>query len=172
MFRPLLLASLFALLFGCASDPEPMRTGLSPNSRYHPPDPTSPSASPTNPIIVGESAWQSEAAKWIGSPYRVGGDTREGMDELGLVRRMYENVARIRIASGLEELARTGVAIPRDQLRPGDLIFFGNPKITSVGVFLGDNRFVQSSPTFGVAYAQLNDPPFSERYRTARRLLR
>jgi cell wall-associated NlpC family hydrolase len=172
MFRPALLASLFALLPGCASGPEPMRTGLSPNSRYHPPDPIRPDANPTNPVIVGESAWPSEAAKWIGSPYRSGGNTREGMDDLGLVRRMYENVARIRIASGLEELARTGAAIPRDQLRPGDLIFFGGPNITSVGVYLGDNRFIQSSPTFGVAYAQLNDPQFSDNYRTTRRLLR
>jgi len=85
---------------------------------------------------------------------------------------MYENVARIQITSGLEELSRTGVAIPRDQLRPGDIVLFGDPKITGAGIYIGENRFVQACPTFGVAYAQLNDPQFSHNYRTARRILR
>src|ERR1041385_3028943 len=113
MFRSLLLAAVVGLLFGCASEPEPMRTGIAPNTRYHTPDPTSPSANPSNPPIVGESAWQSEATKWIGAPYRAGGNSREGMGEVGLIRRMYENVARIKIATGREELPRTGAAIRR-----------------------------------------------------------
>jgi cell wall-associated NlpC family hydrolase len=172
MVRPLLLAVALASLIGCASNPEPMRTGITANSRYQPPDPTRPITNPSNPAIVGEAAWQSEATKWIGVPYRSGGNSREGMDTLGLVRKMYENVARIQITPGLEELSRTGVAIPRDQLRPGDIVFFGDPKITGAGIYIGENRFVQASVTFGVAYAQLNDPQFSPNYRTARRILR
>jgi cell wall-associated NlpC family hydrolase len=172
MFRSLLWAAWVALLCGCASNPEPMRTGIAPNTRYHTPDPTRPTVNPSNPAIVGESAWQSEATKWIGAPYRAGGNSREGMDEVGLIRRMYENVARIKIASGLEELSRTGVAIARDQVRPGDIVFFGDPKITGAGIYIGDNRFVQATPGFGVAYAQFNDPQFSHNYRTARRILR
>ena len=172
MFRSLLWAAGVALFFGCASEPEPMRTGIAPNTRYHTPDPTTPSANPSNPAIVGESAWESEATKWIGAPYRAGGNSREGMDEIGLIRRMYENVARIKIALGLEELSRTGVAIPRDQLRPGDIVFFGDPKISGAGIYIGNGRFVQATPTFGVAYAQLNDSQFAQNYRTARRILR
>jgi cell wall-associated NlpC family hydrolase len=172
MFRPLLWAAGIALLIGCASQPEPMRTGVTENPRYHPPDPTTPVANPTNPVIVGDSIWQSEATKWIGAPYKPAGNSREGMDALGLIRRMYENVARIHITPELEELSRTGNAIPRDQLRPGDIIFFGSPQITGAGIYLGQNRFIQAAPTFGVAYAQLNDPQFSDHYRTARRLLR
>jgi lipoprotein Spr len=122
--------------------------------------------------MVGDPAWTAEAAKWIGAPYRAGGANREGMDELGLIRRIYENVARIRISSGLEELSRTGVEIPREQLRPGDLVFFGDPQIQSAGIFLGENRIVTATPAFGVVYAQLTEPPFAESYRTARRLLR
>ena len=114
----------------------------------------------------------NEATKWIGAPYRAGGNSREGMDEIGLIRRMYENVARIKIALGLEELSRTGVAIPRDQLRPGDIVFFGDPRISGAGIYIGNGRFVQATPTFGVAYAQLNDSQFAQNYRTARRILR
>ena len=172
MFRSPLWACVCTLLIGCASNPEPMRTGVSSNSRYHTPDPTRPTPNPGNPAIVGDSAWQSEATKWIGAPYRAGGKGRDGMDDLGLIRRMYENVARIEIKSGLNELARTGVAIPRDQLRPGDIVFFGEPKISGAGIFIGENKFVQAHPSLGVVYAQLSDPQFSQNYRTARRLLR
>src|SRR3954466_15792419 len=172
MFRSLPGAAGVALLVGCALDPAPMRTGVSENPRYHPPDPTTAVAHPANPVIVGESVWLSEATKWIGAPYKVGGNSREGMDALGLIRRMYENVARIHLTPGLEELSRTGNAIPRDQLRPGDIIFFGSPQITGAGIYLGENRFVQAALTFGVTYAQLNDPQFSENYRIARRILR
>lgn len=168
----MLLSVLLALAFGCASDPEPMRTGITSNPRYHPPSPASPAFDSNNPVIVGDSAWQSEAAKWIGSSYRPGGDTREGMDALGLVRRMYQNVARIRLTAGLNELSRTGVAIPREQLLPGDIIFFGSSTIDGAGIFIGDNRFVTTDPVFGVACARLTDPRFSESYRIARRILR
>jgi cell wall-associated NlpC family hydrolase len=187
MFRSSLLALSLALLFGCASEPEPMRTGIAPNPRYHPPGPTNPTVNP-GPAVVGDSAWQSEATKWIGVPFRPGGNNREGMDARGLVRRMYENVARIKLTSNVDELTRTGVAIPRDQLRPGDIVFFGkdighkvyvgdNPyhqetNITGAGIYLGDNRIVTADPILGVAYAQLFDPPYSENYLTARRILR
>jgi cell wall-associated NlpC family hydrolase len=173
MFRSLLWAMLVLFFGACASDPEPMRTGVSSNTRYHAPDPTRPTVNPSNPAIVGDSAWQSEATKWIGVPYRDGGNNREGMDALGLVRRMYQNVGRIEIKSGMDELSRTGFAIPREQLRPGDIVFFGEEKkISSVGIYIGENRFVHAHPTLGVVYAQLSDPQFSEKYRTARRLLR
>jgi murein DD-endopeptidase / murein LD-carboxypeptidase len=171
MFRSLLMASSLALLAGCASNPEPMRTGITPNPRYNPPGPTSP-VNGSNPAIVGESAWQSEATKWIGAPFRPDGNNCEGMDALGLVRRMYENVARIKLTSNIHELSRTGVAIPRDQLRPGDIVFFGKDAISGAGIFLGDNRIVMALPTIGVAYAQLSDPQFSDNYQTARRILR
>lgn len=173
MFRSLLWAMGVVWFGACASDPEPVRTGISSNTGYQAPDPTRAVSNPSNPAIVGESAWQSEATKWIGVPFRAGGNNREGMDELGLVRRMYQNVGRIEIKSGLDELARTGFAIPRDQLKPGDIVFFGEEKkMSSAGVFIGDGRFVHAHSTLGVVYGWLNDPQFSEKYRTARRILR
>lgn len=171
MSRLLLLALSAALISGCASNPEPMRTGIDIKSRSHTPDPTRPTRNPSNPVIVGESAWQSEATKWIGVPYRAGGDNRQGMDTLGLIRRMYQNVARIDIKTGLEELSRTGVAIPRDQLRPGDIVFFADHP-AAAGIHIGDNRFVHAHQSLGVVYANLNNSEFANAFRTARRLVR
>ena len=172
MFCRLSSITLIGLLIGCASEPEPMRTGIAPNSRYIPSNTAVSISSSSNTAMVGDPVWAAEAAKWIGSPYRSGGSSRDGMDEAGLIRRMYENAARLRISSGLDELSRTGVAIPREQLRPGDMVFFGNPQINGAGIVLGENRMVTATPTVGVVYAQITDPPFADNYRTARRLLR
>src|SRR5437588_12192195 len=49
MFCSLLLASSLALFYGCASNPEPMRTGIVPNSRFHPPGPAAPIVNGDNP---------------------------------------------------------------------------------------------------------------------------
>lgn len=161
------------LLAGCATEPDPMRTSVTPNPRYNPPGPSQPVVNPSNPPIVGESAWGSEAAKWIGVPYRAGGDSRAGMDAMTLVRRMYENVARIVLPKDIGELSRTGFAIPRDQLRPGDLVFFEEDgKVNHVGIFLGDGRIVHADSARGVMYSLLTDPELATNYKTARRILR
>jgi cell wall-associated NlpC family hydrolase len=171
MFRPLTAAVLLATLLGCAQ-PETMRTGVAPNTSYHPPGSSHPTPNPTTPAVVGESAWQSEAAKWVGASYRSGGNTREGMDSLGLVLRMYQNVARIDLPHDLYELSRTGATVLRDQLKPGDIIFLGGDHITHAALYLGNGRVVQSIQPFGVTYADISTPQVANLYRTARRILR
>ena len=166
---------MVALLAGCAApEPPTLRTGTSQNTRYTPPSPAQPVARPSNPAIVGESAWASEATKWIGAPYRAGGKGRAGMDALNLVQLMYRNVVRIELPKSIEELSRTGFAIPRDQLRPGDIVFFKmrTAGADHAGVFLGNGRFVQAHPSYGVVYSNLSDSIFTSDYLTARRILR
>ena len=149
-----------------------MRTGIAPNPRYAPPNSAVSINDASNTAMVGDPVWAAEAAKWIGTHYRSGGSSRDGMDEAGLIRRIYENAARLRISEGLDELSRMGVAIPREQLRPGDMVFFGNPQISGAGIFLGGSRIVTATPAVGVVYAQITDAPFADSFRTARRLLR
>ena len=150
-----------------------MRTGVSPNTRYTTPNATKPS--PGGVPVGGESAWQSEAAKWIGVRYRTGGTTRDGMDCSGLVCRMYENVARIQLPRTSYDQSRIGVAVLQNQLRPGDLVFFqtsARNEINHAGIYLGQGRFVHSSTSHGVIYSMLNEQYYVQTYRGARRVLR
>jgi cell wall-associated NlpC family hydrolase len=88
---------------------------------------------------------------------------------------MYQNVARIDLPRTTAEQARTGFAIPRDQLRPGDLVFFemtpGKGPNHS-GIFIGQGRFVHATREKGVIYSELTQPYYAQRFRTARRILR
>lgn len=174
---PLAAAGLLLLfLSACAtSDPRTHRAGISNNTRHTPTDPARPTRNPSQPPLVGASAWRSEAAKWIGVPYRLGGNTRAGLDCSGLIANMVRNVARLELPRTAYEQSRAGVAIPQRDLRPGDLLFFQTGKenrINHAGIYLGQNQFIHASTSQGVIYSNLDETYYAEAYRGARRVTR
>lgn len=60
--------------------------------------------------------------------------------------------------------------VPRKDLQPGDLIFFGTEKVDHVGVYLGEGRYLHSSGTsmgrngIGVDTLNPSDDPVSQAY--------
>ncbi|HET8631183.1 MAG TPA: NlpC/P60 family protein, partial [Thermomicrobiales bacterium] len=72
------------------------------------------------------------------------------------------------------EQAFAGVHVDRDQLRPGDLVFFANtyaPGITHVGIYLGAGRWVTAEDEdTGVVVLSLDSPYWSAHYAGARRI--
>jgi cell wall-associated NlpC family hydrolase len=176
MLRGIFFAVVVMLLAGCTStqSSRTIRTGTGANPRMTPITPVRPAPSPAPPI-VGESAWQSEAAKWIGTPYRLGGTTRAGMDCSALVGRMYQNVTRLNLPRETADIARIGVAIRQGQLLPGDILLFqtsNRAAINHAGVYLGTGRFVHASTSAGVIYSRLSEPYYAQHYRGARRIFR
>jgi len=86
------------------------------------------------------------AERFVGIPYRWGGDTVvDGMDCSGFVRAVY-NLCGVNIPRTSREQYRVGDAVARDELKDGDLVFFGNSadEITHVGIFVGAGRFVHA----------------------------
>lgn len=104
------------------------------------------------------------ALEQVGVPYRYGGNSPQGFDCSGLVQYSYSHagVAVPRTTGQLWSAART---VERRDLRAGDLLFFNiEGKMSHVGMYLGDERFVHA-PQSGrrVSVASL-DAPF---YRAA-----
>ena len=89
------------------------------------------------------------AASMLGTPYKWGGMTpSEGFDCSGLVHYSY-------LQAGIE-LPRTSFqqynysqAVRLKTLKPGDLLFFdlNNERVSHVGIYLGDYRFVHAPRT-------------------------
>ena len=84
------------------------------------------------------------AAQYMGVPYLWGGLSSKGMDCSGLVRMAFMAQGRT-IARDAWQQALGGHEVPADSLRPGDLIFFGNKRITHVAIYAGNGEYVHSS---------------------------
>jgi hypothetical protein len=117
----------------------------------------------------------SRSVLLLGSPYRLGGSSpREGFDCSGLVAHVMQDAFRLRFPRTTEEQAVVGMSVPRDSLRPGDLVFFntsGRPN-SHVGVYLGQSRFVHAPTSRGVVRIEsLSQGYWSRRFDQARRLI-
>lgn len=96
----------------------------------------------------------------IGSPYLYGGESPAGFDCSGLVQYAYRQ-AGIEVPRSTEGQLRSVSRITLSSVRPGDVLFFkvSPPKISHVGIYIGDDRFVHA-PSSGktVSYGTLDNP--------------
>lgn len=106
-----------------------------------------------------------ESAKWIGVPYRSGGDSKRGTDCSGFVSQVYRKVYRTQVPRNTEDLQKKSSKIAKRNLREGDLVFFtssrSRKKVAHVGIYLKNGKFVHASTSKGVIVSRL-----SERYYT------
>ena len=71
-----------------------------------------------------------------------------------------------------KEQSQVGDAIDRNELKPGDLVFFETyePGASHNGIYVGDGNFIGANSGTGVAVASLASPYWRTRYLGARRL--
>lgn len=83
------------------------------------------------------------AKKYLGTPYVTAGSTPEtGFDCSGLTQYAHRQ-AGISIPRVSYEQAKAGIAVPRSQMRAGDLVAFNSP-VSHVGIYLGNGKFIHS----------------------------
>ena len=83
----------------------------------------------------------------LGTRYRLGGESPLAFDCSGLVQYVMRALD-YSLPRTAREQATAGVPIPTDtaQLRAGDLLLFGRKgKVTHIGIYVGDGRFVHAS---------------------------
>ncbi len=115
-----------------------------------------------------------EAKKYLGTPYQWGGSTPEtGFDCSGLVQWAYAQAGvQIPRVTDAQILAGNGTEVGREELQPGDLVFFRNESgyVYHVGMSLGGDRFIHAPRTGDVVKeASLDEPYFAQNYTGARR---
>ncbi|WP_313951441.1 C40 family peptidase [Accumulibacter sp.] len=108
----------------------------------------------------------------VDTDYRFGGKNPEaGFDCSGMVAYIYGRAAGIKVGGSAADIARRGRPVGRDELRPGDLVFFNtrNASFSHVGIYIGDDRFVHAPSTRGqVRIDQLAANYYAQRFETAR----
>ena len=128
-------------------------------------------------MVVSQPPVQKVIAKalgLLGTKYKRGGsDPAQGIDCSRLVRLAYSTIG-IELPQSAATQIQVGEEIARDQIQPGDLVFFRNTYkrgISHVGIALGDDLFVHAaSYKHGVIVSSLQNSYFRPRFAGARRL--
>ena len=118
-----------------------------------PPHRTGPAPAPLLPAPIGAGPVEI-ARQYLGVPYVFGGsDPATGLDCSGLVQLVFRRVAIALPRTAQLQYAAT-TRVPRDQLQPGDLVFFARTYadphdwITHVGIYIGGGLQI-NAPTEG-----------------------
>lgn len=117
-----------------------------------------------------------ELKRWLGTPYAYGAHTcGEGTDCSGMVMEVYLTVYNIKVhrnsAKMLEENCRV---IDLKDLNEGDLVFFctnGDGRVSHVGIYLKDNKFVHASSSRGVTVDDLRQDYYATHFHAAARVI-
>lgn len=153
-WRPLLLLLGACLLSACSSAP-PQRDTVS-----------------SQGDALLSLLLQQEYEHWAGSPYRLGGSTRKGVDCSSLVQQVLKESVNIALPRTTTEQAKRGKKITKHTLLVGDLVFFKTGwKTRHVGIYMGEQQFMHASTTKGVILSDLNNPYWASHYWQSRRVI-
>ncbi len=116
-----------------------------------------------------------EAEKWIGTPYRYGAQTRrKGTDCSGMTMVIFRDKAGVALPRNSAEQQRFCMPVSRDDLQPGDLVFFSSStrggRVNHVGIYRGNGDFIHASSSRGVMVSNLSQKYFANHFHSAGRV--
>jgi cell wall-associated NlpC family hydrolase len=125
-------------------------------------------------VVHGASEVVMNAMGLLGVRYRFGGNTPEtGLDCSGLVQLVFKESFGLVLPRRAAQMSQVGGNISKDELKPGDLVFFNTLKraFSHVGIYVGEGKFVHAPSSGGkVRVESLNTPYWVTRFNGARRL--
>jgi len=197
-FAPLVPLALVTLLFGCAAH--------SPVSQQEQQQRATNSVTAQSSVLFQQDLYQEEVAtnkeladfaggksyqlpvladsilergmSLIGTRYRFGGTSEAGFDCSGFIGYLFREEAGMDLPRSTREMINVNAPqVARNNLKPGDLLFFATNgrrgRVSHAGIYLGDNQFIHSSSrkSGGVRVDNLGDSYWSKTFIEAKRAL-
>jgi lipoprotein Spr len=108
---------------------------------------------------------------FAGVPYRFGSKTgnTSSFDCSSFTQYVYQ-VNGISIPRSSKQQSQAGTFVARDQLQPGDLVFFYSP-IHHVAIYMGNGKLLHTFGKGSVTVTDLNSGWWDSHYTTARRVI-
>lgn len=114
-----------------------------------------------------------DVSTWLGTHYSGKRMGKEGIDCSGFSTAIYNEVYHIGLNGGSRDIIHQVDTVFRkkDELKEGDLVFFKihKKRVSHVGIYLKDNKFVHSSTHNGVIISDLDEPYYKRTYYRAGR---
>ncbi|HEX7415429.1 MAG TPA: C40 family peptidase [Bacteroidia bacterium] len=111
-------------------------------------------------------------AAWYATPYKYGGADKSGIDCSHFSAKLYADVYQKTIAGPANAIEQQTINVKTENAQEGDLVFFkiNGDKVSHVGVYIGDNKFVHASTKRGVIISDLNEAYYKKYYYKTGRL--
>ncbi|CAH0282254.1 peptidase P60 [Pseudomonas mediterranea] len=193
-FAPLVPLALVTLLFGCAAHSPVSQQAQQPQVKN---SVTAQSSSMTFQeemaddkalaAFAGSKPYQlpvladsilERGMSLIGTRYRFGGTSEAGFDCSGFIGYLFREEAGMNLPRSTREMINVNAPlVARNQLEPGDLLFFSTSgrrgRVSHAGIYLGDNQFIHSSSrrSGGVRIDSLGDSYWNKTFIEAKRAL-
>ena len=119
----------------------------------------------------------TEAETYLGTPYRYGGTTRNGIDCSAFVLSVFGAAAGLSLPRVAASQSQEGERVEKENLQKGDLIFFSHGRrISHVGIVEsvsedGEIKFIHAATSKGVMISSLNDSYWGPKFRFAKRVI-
>jgi cell wall-associated NlpC family hydrolase len=126
---------------------------------------TAPPVTLTAASATVRTAAMDKALSKIGAKYRWGASGPDAFDCSGLVNWAYRTSGES-LPRSSKDMSRVGIPISKNDLQPGDLVFFYSGP-SHVAIYIGNGQIVHASnPSHPVKVADMGSMPFN----TARRV--
>ncbi len=117
----------------------------------------------------------AKAKEYLGVPYVWGGSSPSGFDCSGFVQYVMRACGyTVGRGSDAQYFDGEGTYVSKDELVPGDMVFFAGTYATSgtshVGIYIGDGNFIHASSSGSVKITDLYSSYYVEHYYGARRV--
>ncbi len=121
---------------------------------------------------VSDKTLANFISDWYGVTYRYGGADKNGIDCSHFAAKLYADVYHKAISGAANTIEPLTTTVKTNEVQEGDLVFFkiaGN-KVSHVGVYIGNNKFVHATTKRGVMISDLDEPYYKKYFYKAGKL--
>ncbi len=123
------------------------------------------SAETIHPLKKVEMDLLGYYSDWEGTPYRLGGNSRNGIDCSAFVQNAYKSVFEMKVPRTTLGQAKLGTSVKKSDVLPGDLVLFKTSRsVRHVGVVVNGNKFMHVSEKRGVMISALDNVYWRKKY--------
>lgn len=110
--------------------------------------------------------------EWYGVPYKYGGKNKSGIDCSNFTSTLYSNIYERALSGSSSSIYEQCKTISKSNLEEGDLVFFkiDGDKISHIGVYLQNNKFVHATTKKGVMIDDLDEAYYKKYFYKGGRL--